>query len=35
LTWMIGGYAIGFGLLLIALSFRLKGLRGSLKAANA
>lgn len=35
LTWMIGGYAIGFGLLLILLSFRLKGLRGSLKAAGA
>jgi uncharacterized membrane protein HdeD (DUF308 family) len=35
LTWMIGGYAIGFGLLLIALSFRLKGLRGTLKAAAA
>ena len=35
LTWMIGGYAIGFGLLLIALSFRLRGLRGSLKAAHA
>jgi uncharacterized membrane protein HdeD (DUF308 family) len=35
LTWMIGGYAIGFGLILLALSFRLKGLRGSLKAAAA
>lgn len=35
LTWMIGGYAIGFGLLLVALSFRLKGLRGRLKAAHA
>jgi uncharacterized membrane protein HdeD (DUF308 family) len=35
LTWMIGAYAIGFGLLMVALSFRLKGLRGRLKAAHA
>lgn len=33
LTWMIGGYAIAFGVLLIALSFRLKGLGNRLKAA--
>ena len=32
---LIGGYAIGFGLILIALSFRLKGLRGTLKPAGA
>ena len=35
LTWLIGGYAIVFGLILIALSFRLKGLRGTLKPAGA
>lgn len=35
LTWLIGGYAIGFGMLLIALGFRLKGLRGRLKTAAA
>ncbi len=36
LTWMIGGYAIGFGILLIALGFRLKGLRNRVhKAAKA
>lgn len=36
LAWMIGGYAIGFGLLLIAVAFRLKGLRNRVqKAAHA
>lgn len=35
LTWMIGGYAIGFGLLLIAVAFRLKGLRNRVKKAVA
>jgi uncharacterized membrane protein HdeD (DUF308 family) len=35
LTWMIGAYAIAFGVLLVALSFRLKGLGGRLKAAPA
>ena len=32
-TWMIGGYAIVFGILLMSLGFRLKGLRN--RAAKA
>ncbi len=34
-TWMIGGYAIVFGVLLIGLGFRLKGLRNRVKKAVA
>ena len=34
-TWMIGGYAIVFGVLLMALGFRLKGLRNLVQKAAA
>jgi len=34
-TWMIGGYAIVFGVLLIALGFRLKGLHSRVQKAVA
>jgi uncharacterized membrane protein HdeD (DUF308 family) len=35
LTWMIGGYAILFGILLIVLAFRLRGLRQGREATTA
>ena len=34
-TWMIGGYAIVFGVLLMAVGFRLKGLRNRVQKAVA
>ena len=34
-VWMIGGYAVAFGILLVALSFRVKGLAMRARSATA
>lgn len=34
-VWMIGGYAVAFGILLVALSFRVKGLGMRARSATA
>ena len=34
-VWIIGGYAVAFGILLVALSFRVKGLGMRARSATA
>jgi uncharacterized membrane protein HdeD (DUF308 family) len=34
-VWIIGGYAVAFGILLVALSFRVKGLAMRARSATA